>query len=150
MREYLDQPEETAKVLIDGWYRTGDLGWLDEEGFLYITGREKEVIISGGVNMYPREIEQVLMRHHGVLDCAVIGAPDAKWGQTVAAYVVPRDGWDLTLQAVQEFVAQHLADYKKPRKLVIVSELPKNAGGKTVKTALPPISNDTPTKGLSK
>jgi acyl-CoA synthetase (AMP-forming)/AMP-acid ligase II len=150
MREYLGQPEETDRVLIDGWYRTGDLGRLDDEGFLYITGREKEVIISGGVNIYPREIEQVLMRHPGVLDCAVVGVPDAKWGRTVAAYVVPRDGCDLTLQVAQEFVTQHLADYKKPRKLMILSELPKNAGGKTVKTALPPIPNETSTEGVSK
>lgn len=136
MSGYIGQPEATAAVLRDGWYRTGDLGRVDEEGFLYLVGRSVDVIISGAVNIYPAEIEQVLMEHPAVLDCAVVGEPDPKWGQRIVAFVVPRAGQRPDLAEIQAHCAASLADYKKPRRLVLVPEIPKNAGGKTIKPAL--------------
>lgn len=136
MTEYLNNPEATAGAFIDGWYRTGDIGYLDEEGYLYLVGRKGEMIISGGVNIYPAEIENTLMSHPDVLDCAVIGLPDEKWGQCVTAYVVPREGREPELASLQAHTARMLADYKKPRILRVVSSLPKNAGGKTIKSKL--------------
>ncbi|MCZ7598774.1 MAG: hypothetical protein M5U09_14955 [Gammaproteobacteria bacterium] len=94
------------------------------------------MIISGGINIYPAEIENTLMSHPDVLDCAVIGLPHEKWGQCVAAYVVPREGREVALESLQEHCAKVLADYKKPRVLRVVPSLPKNAGGKTVKAQL--------------
>lgn len=136
MTEYLDNEEATTAAFLDDWYRTGDIGYLDEAGYLYLVGRKGEMIISGGINIYPAEIENTLMSHPDVLDCAVIGLPDEKWGQCVAAYVVPRDGCQIKLQTLQEHCQNVLADYKKPRILHIVPTLPKNAGGKTVKARL--------------
>lgn len=133
---YADQPEETEAAFTGRWFHTGDLGYLDDENYLYIAGRSKDLIISGGVNIYPAEIEQVLMAHPAVLDCAVIGVADPKWGQAVKAFVVLRAGHRIDLQAVQEHCSQYLADFKKPRFLELVAEIPKNAGGKTVKTLL--------------
>jgi acyl-CoA synthetase (AMP-forming)/AMP-acid ligase II len=136
MSGYLGQPEATAAVFRDGWYRTGDLGYLDQEGYLHLVGRSTEVIISGGINIYPAEIEQVLMEHPGVLDCAVTGEPDPKWGQRIVAYIVVRGGWPLDQAQIQAHCARTLADYKKPRRVEFVREIPKNAGGKTIKAAL--------------
>lgn len=133
---YLGQPEATAAALKNGWYRTGDLGYLDSEGFLYLIGRSGDVIISGAVNIYPAEIEQVLMEHPGVLDCAVSGEPDPKWGQRIVACIVPRRGYKPDLQNIQDHCTACLADYKKPRRIVLLDEIPKNAGGKTVRSAL--------------
>lgn len=136
MSAYLDNPGATEAAFVDGWYRTGDIGHLDEDGYLYLVGRKGEMIISGGINIYPAEVENVLMSHPDVLDCAVIGLPHEKWGQCVAAYVVPRDGREVALESLQEHCAKVLADYKKPRVLRVVPSLPKNAGGKTVKAQL--------------
>lgn len=136
MTGYFRQPEATASVFRDGWYRTGDLGYLDEDAYLYLVGRSVDVIISGGVNIYPAEIEQVIMEHPAVLDCAVVGEPDAKWGQRVAAYLVLRPGRTIDLAELQRHCSGLIADYKKPRSLTILPEIPKNAGGKTVKSAL--------------
>jgi acyl-CoA synthetase (AMP-forming)/AMP-acid ligase II len=136
MTRYLGQPEETAAAFRDEWYRTGDLGFLDDEAYLHLVGRSVDTIISGGVNIYPAEIEQVLMEHPGILDCAVVGEPDPKWGQCVVAYVVPRKNWSLDLAAVQAHCANELADYKKPRRVTFLPEISKNAGGKTIKSAL--------------
>lgn len=133
---YVGQPEETKAAFTDCWFHTGDLGYLDAENYLYIVGRIKDLIISGGANIYPAEIEQVLMAHPAVLDCAVIGVPDPKWGQAVKVFVAPRAGHRIDLAAVQEHCKQYLADFKQPRFLELVAEIPKNAGGKTVKTLL--------------
>jgi acyl-CoA synthetase (AMP-forming)/AMP-acid ligase II len=133
---YYHQPEATVAAFTDGWFHTGDLGYLDEDGYLHLIGRISDVIISGGVNIYPAEIEDVLMMHPGILDCAVLGASDPKWGQVVSAYVVPRKGWTVDLAEVQRHCQAHIADYKKPRHLEILDRLPKNAAGKTIKSAL--------------
>ncbi len=136
MTAYRDRPEDTARAFTGRWFHTGDLGYLDEEGFLHLVSRLSDVIISGGVNIYPAEIEQVLMLHPSILDAAVVGEPDPKWGQRVKAFVVVREGEAIDLEAVQRHCSAHLADYKKPRALELVPALPKNAGGKTVKSAL--------------
>ena len=137
MSAYRDRPEDTARAFSGRWYHTGDLGFLDAEGFLHLVSRLSDVVISGGVNIYPAEIEQVLMLHPSILDAAVVGEPDPKWGQRVKAFVVVRAGERLDLDAVQRHCAAHLADYKKPRNVVFVASLPKNAGGKTIKSSLP-------------
>ena len=136
MSAYRDRPEDTKRAFTGRWYHTGDLGFLDDEGFLHLVSRLSEVVISGGVNIYPAEIEQVLMLHPSILDAAVVGEPDPKWGQRVKAFVVVREGERLDLEAVQAHCATHLADYKKPRNVVFVPSLPKNAGGKTIKSSL--------------
>ena len=133
---YLDAPEETARAFSGRWFHTGDLGYLDEDGFLHLVSRRNDVIISGGVNIYPAEIERVLMLHPSILDAAVVGTPDAKWGQSVKAYIVLRQGEVLDCEAIQRHCSTHLADFKKPRSVELVAALPKNAGGKTVKSAL--------------
>jgi long-chain acyl-CoA synthetase len=135
-RAYRDRPDATTRAFAGRWYRTGDLGYLDAEGFLHLVGRKSDVVISGGVNIYPAEIEQVLMLHPAVLDAAVVGVPDAKWGQSVKAYLVLRDNARLDLADVQRHCAEYLADYKKPRSVEFRTALPKNAGGKTIKSAL--------------
>lgn len=137
MASYRDRPEETAAAFTGRWFHTGDLGYRDEEGFLYLTGRANDMIISGGVNIFPVEIERVIMLHPAVLDCTVVGVPDPKWGQGVKAFVVLRNGRRLTLAELQKHCMEYLAGYKKPRSLEILDHLPKNAGGKTVKSALP-------------
>ena len=136
MSAYRDRPEATAQAFTGRWYHTGDLGYLDEEGFLHLVSRLSDVIISGGVNIYPAEIEQVLMLHASIIDAAVLAQPDEKWGQSVKAYIVVREGEKLDPEAVQRHCTAHLADYKKPRIVVFVPSLPKNAGGKTVKSSL--------------
>jgi len=137
MSAYHGEPEATARAFTGRWYHTGDLGYLDGEGFLHLVSRLSDVIISGGINIYPAEIEQVLMLHPSIIDAAVLGQPDEKWGQSVKAYVVVREGENLDPEAVQRHCTAHLADYKKPRSVVFVPSLPKNAGGKTVKSSLP-------------
>ncbi|HJU24094.1 MAG TPA: AMP-binding protein [Casimicrobiaceae bacterium] len=135
--QYRDRPDDTARAFAGRWYRTGDLGYLDDDGFLHLVGRKNDVLKSGGVNVYPAEIERVLMLHPSILDAAVVGVPDDKWGQSVKAFVVVRNGAPIDLAAVQKHCERYLADYKKPRSVEIVAALPKNAGGKTMKRALP-------------
>jgi len=118
----------------DGWFRTGDLGRLDEDGHLRIVGRSKELIITGGYNVYPRDVEEVLRAHPTVGDVAVAGAPDAEWGEQVVAYVVPEGPFDA--DAVLSWAADRLAPYQRPRRIVMLDELPRNALGKVVRSAL--------------
>ncbi|HZR01761.1 MAG TPA: AMP-binding protein [Burkholderiales bacterium] len=136
MTAYHNRPEDTQRAFTGRWFHTGDVGFLDEDGFLHLVGRKDDVIISGGVNIYPPEIEQVLMLHPAVLDAAVVGIEDPIWGQTLKAFLVLRQGERLDLAQVQQHCVAHLADFKKPRAVVFVSSLPKNAGGKTIKAAL--------------
>jgi acyl-CoA synthetase (AMP-forming)/AMP-acid ligase II len=136
MSRYLNLPEATAAAFSGHWYRTGDLGYLDEDGYLYLAGRVQEMIISGGMNIFPPEIENVLMEHPSVRDCAVVGVPDETWGQVVKAFIAPRGEALLSLSDVQSHCCRQLADFKKPRQIEIVAEIPRNAGGKIVKAAL--------------
>lgn len=137
MRGYWNQPEETARVLApDGWLRTGDAGYLDAEGFLYLTDRVKDMIISGGENVYPAEVENVLSAHPGVQDVAVIGVPDDRWGETVKAIVVPVPGVEVTPADLIAHARAHLAHYKCPTSVDFAETLPRNPSGKLLKREL--------------
>ncbi|MDI3326927.1 MAG: o-succinylbenzoate--CoA ligase [Alicyclobacillaceae bacterium] len=133
---YWNRPAETREALRGGWLHTGDLARMDDEGFLYIVDRKKDMIISGGENVYPAEVEQVLYRHPKIREVAVVGAPDEKWGETVKAVVALKEGETITLEEIQRFCEGKLARYKVPRLLEIVDALPRNAAGKVLKTAL--------------
>ena len=136
-RGYWNRPEATAKALRDGWYFTGDLGSLDAEGDLTVSGRVDDMIISGGENIHPVEVEDVLTRHPQVLDAAVVGTPDEKWGQKVTAFIVPA-GDGLTAEAVETFCrnSPDLAPFKRPRQVVFVRTIPKTASGKILRRLL--------------
>ena len=133
---YYKEQEETEKAIRFGWLHTGDLGRLDDEGFLYVVGRKKDMIISGGENIYPREIEEILWKHEKIQEAAVIGVPDKKWGETVRAIVRLKPGEKLTEKETIDYCKQHIASYKKPRSVIFVSEIPKNPSGKTLKSLL--------------
>jgi long-chain acyl-CoA synthetase len=133
MKGYWQMPEETAKKLIKGWLHTGDLGKMDEEGYVYIVERKNDMIISGGVNVYPREVEEVLYKHQAVSEASVIGIPDEHWGEVVKAVVVLRQGATATDEELIKFCGEHLAGYKKPKSVDFWKELPKSPQGKILK-----------------
>jgi long-chain acyl-CoA synthetase len=136
MRGYLGRPDDTAAVLNNGWLRTGDLGHLDEDGYLTIVGRSKEMIIRGGENIYPKEIEDVLTGDPAVLEVAVVGVPDEKWGEVVVAFVQARPGATIDLKGLKARCVESLSRYKRPSAISILESLPKNAMGKLDKKAL--------------
>ncbi len=133
---YYNAPDKTAQAFHDGWCTLGDLGRLDEEGFLYIVDRVKDVIKSGGVNVYPSEIEEVLLTHPDVVEVAVVGIPHARWGEAVHAIVVTRSGAPLTHEALVRHCAGQLADYKTPKSVETRAELPHSPAGKILKRSL--------------
>jgi fatty-acyl-CoA synthase len=130
MNGYWGAPQETAAALIDGWFHSGDMGHLDAEGYLYVDGRRKEMIISGGENIYPAEIENVLAECKDIAEASVIGRPDARWGEVVVAVVAPKSGHTLTSASVLQLLEGRIARYKHPKEVVFVGELPKTALGK--------------------
>jgi malonyl-CoA/methylmalonyl-CoA synthetase len=132
---YWERPQATSESFTDGWFRTGDLGSLDPDGYLRILGRSKELIISGGLNIYPREVEDVLLGHPQVAEVAVVGLPSEEWGESVAAFVVP-DGERPDSEELLRFAAERLAPFKRPREVRFVERLPRNALGKVVKREL--------------
>ncbi len=136
MKGYWNNAEATAETLRNGWLHTGDVGHLDEEGYLYVTDRKKDMIISGGANIYPREVEEVICTHPAVREVAVIGVPDPKWGESVKAVVVLRDAARASDADIIEHCRRHLASYKKPASVDFLPELPKNAYGKILKREL--------------
>ena len=136
MRAYWNQPEATASTLRDGWLHTGDVGTLDEDGYLYIRDRLKDMIVSGGENVYPRAIEDVLARHPAVAEAAVIGVPNERWGETVKAVVVLRPGVHTSSDEVIAFCREHLGGFEVPRSIDFVDALPRNASGKVLKRVL--------------
>jgi long-chain acyl-CoA synthetase len=136
MRGYLGRPDETAEVLVDGWLHTGDVGRLDADGYLTLVGRSKDMIIRGGENIYPKEIEDVLAGDPSVLETAVIGVPDEKWGEVVVAYVQPRPGQTVDPSALQSLCARSLTGYKRPTAFFVVKAIAKNAVGKIDKVSL--------------
>ncbi|MBI4867334.1 MAG: AMP-binding protein [Candidatus Wallbacteria bacterium] len=137
MRGYLNRPKETAEVLDrDGWYRTGDLGKLDAEGYLAITGRKRELIISAGENIYPAEIEELLRQIPGVAEAAVVGVPDELRGEVPKAVICPEQGRELTPTQIRDSLRGRLADYKMPRVFEFRAEMPRTATGKILKHAL--------------
>jgi long-chain acyl-CoA synthetase len=137
MAGYWNKPEETAVALRGGWMHTGDVGYMDEDGFIFIVDRLKDMIISGGENVYSTEVEHVIYQHTAVADCAVIGIPDEKWGEAIHAIVVPRAGAELTEAEIIAYCRQHIAGYKCPRSVEIRSEpLPMSGAGKILKKEL--------------
>jgi len=136
-REYYRDPDATAETWTrDGWLRSGDLGYLDEDGFLYLVGRKKDLIIRGGHNVYPTDIEAVIHEHPAVREAAVVGVPHPVLGEDVAAFVVTKPGESIETAELQSFCADRLADYKRPRQVSFVDELPRNATGKVMKHRL--------------
>lgn len=136
MKGYLNLPEATEEALRGGWLHTGDLARQDKDGYIYIVDRKKEMIIRGGYNVYPREVEEVLYGHPAVLECAVIGIPHPDLGEEVAAVVVPRQGASITAGEIRDYVKERIAPYKYPRVVKLVSELPKTNTGKILKKSI--------------
>jgi acyl-CoA synthetase (AMP-forming)/AMP-acid ligase II len=133
LAEYYNRPDATAKSVRDGFFSVGDVAYRDEEGYYYICDRRVDMIISGGVNVYPAEVEAVLYAHPAVIDAAVIGVPDAEWGESVKAVVQLRDGMQATEAELIAFCAEQLAGYKKPKSIDFAGELPRDAAGKLLK-----------------
>jgi fatty-acyl-CoA synthase len=134
---YWEEPEETAKVIEpDGWVHTGDLVTQDEDGFYYIVGRKKDMFISGGENIFPTEIEEILFKHLKISEAAVIGVPDEKWGEVGKAFIVLRDGESMAEEEVREYFDGKLARYKIPKYYEFREDLPKSAAGKILKREL--------------
>jgi long-chain acyl-CoA synthetase len=136
MKGYYKRPEETAAVLKDGWFYLGDIGHLDEDGYLTIADRKKDMIVAGGYNIYPAEVDQVLMLHPDVMEACTIGIPDEYRGETVKAYVVPVAGKTLAADTLTAYCKENLAAYKVPTGFRIVDELPKTAVGKLLRRAV--------------
>ena len=136
MKGYWRDSEATAKTLKGGWLHTGDIGSMDEDGFLTLMGRSKDMIISGGSNIYPREIEEVLLRHPDVLEAAVVGRPHPEWGEEVVAFTVPREEARLEIAALDQLCLDNIARFKRPKAYRVIDALPKNNYGKILKTEL--------------
>jgi acyl-CoA synthetase (AMP-forming)/AMP-acid ligase II len=136
MKGYWNRPDATAETIVDGWLKSGDLATVDKEGFVYIQDRKKDMIISGGENIYPAEIESVLAGHPKLLECAVIGQPSAKWGESPAAVVVLRPGETATADEILDFCRNKLARYKLPRAVEFCDAIPRNPTGKILKRIL--------------
>jgi acyl-CoA synthetase (AMP-forming)/AMP-acid ligase II len=136
LKGYWRNPEATEKSFVDGWFHTGDVGRWDDDGYLYIVDRKKDMILTGGENVYPREVEEVLYEHPAVVEAAVIGAPDPKWGEKVVAVIVAREGHDVDEAELIAFTRERIASYKKPKHVVFIETLPRNASGKILKREL--------------
>ena len=136
LKGYLGHEPLGEDTLKEGFYRTGDVGYLDDEGFLFITDRAKDMIVAGGVNIYPAEIEKTIVEHPGVEDCAVIGIPQDDFGEQPLAFVVPRPGRSVTAEDLLAFLDGRLASFKKPRRIEFVGSLPLSPMGKVLKTEL--------------
>ena len=137
MKGYLDNPMETeAAFWQDGWFRSGDIGVLDEDGYLFIVDRLKDLIITGGENVYPREIEEALYQRPEVEECSVVGLPDPQWGERVVAFIVPKEGTPVSEDELKSFLKARLSPYKVPKEYVVLKELPKGSTGKILKREL--------------
>ena len=137
MAGYFNRPQETAAAITpDGWLRTGDGGYVDEEGFLFLTDRIKDMVVSGGENVYPVEVEEVLSQHRGVAEVAVIGVPDERWGEALKALIVPLPGAQVRADELIAFARERLAGYKLPRSVEVVETLPRTPSGKVLKLEL--------------
>lgn len=136
MRGYWNKPEETAEAMRGGWFHTGDLARVDHEGYYYIVDRKKDMINKGGCKVYPREVEELLFKYPGVLEVAVVGYTDPLRGEDVKAYIVPREGCELSLKELKKYCRENLASYKVPRHIELVAELPKTTSGKILRRLL--------------
>ena len=136
MKGYWNRPDDTAATIVDGWLLTGDLGYMDDEGQFFIVDRKKDMIIAGGFNIYPREIEEVLYEHEAIQECVVAGIPDPYRGETVKAYIVLKEGYTVTEDEFNSYCREHLASFKVPRIYEFRTELPKTAVGKILRRSL--------------
>lgn len=136
MRGYFGRPEATAETIVDGWVHTGDMGRFDSDGYLYIVDRKKDMVLSGGFNIYTKEVEQALAEHPSVADVAVVGVPDPIYGEAVAAFIELRPGMTLSVDEVQAHARERIASYKKPKHVFFVDELPRSGVGKVLKRDL--------------
>jgi acyl-CoA synthetase (AMP-forming)/AMP-acid ligase II len=136
MNGYYDDPVATARVIVDGWLHTGDIGTIDADRFLKITDRKKDMFIMGGFNVSPAEVERSLMEFPKVAQVAVVGTADDYFGEVGAAFVIPAEGSGLTIDEVDAYAREHLANFKVPRRITLVESLPLNATGKVLKTKL--------------
>jgi len=136
MKGYYKREEATAETIINGWLLTGDIGKMDEDGYIYILDRKKDLIISRGVNIYPREIEEVCLKFPGIKECAVVGKKDENHGEIPVAFIEPEENAEIDIKELKKFLKKHLANYKLPREIYIVDNLPKNATGKVLKRVL--------------
>lgn len=136
MKGYWERPEENAATLRGGWLHTGDIGYKDKNGYVYIVDRFKDLIISGGSNIYPRELEEVIVHHPAVQEVAIIGVPDEFWGEAVKACIVLKPGRSATREDIIEFCIQNMAGYKKPKSIEFLDALPKSNYGKVLKRSL--------------
>ena len=133
---YLNRPEENERAFRNGWFHTGDVGKMDENGFMFLLDRKKDIIITGGENVYSSEVEAALYQHDDVHECAVVGIPDEKYGEALFAAIVPRPGAELTEEAIIEHCRGRIGGYKIPRQMAFLDELPKSAMGKILKTEI--------------
>ena len=138
MKGYWNRPDATAESIKDGWFATGDMAKVDEDGYYFIVDRKKELIIRGGYNVYPREIEEVLYEHPAVREVAVVGVPHAELGEEVGAAVALKDGESVDADELRDFVKDQVAAYKYPRTIWFVDELPKGPTGKILKREISP------------
>lgn len=137
MKGYLDNPEGTAAAFWErGWFRSGDVGQVDEDGYYYIVDRIKDMIITGGENVYPKEVEEVIYKRPEVQECAVIGLPDKEWGERVTAYIIPKPGERIDEKALKAFLKEHLSPFKVPKEFFVVDDLPRTPAGKIQKRDL--------------
>lgn len=136
MKEYWNNPQETANQLVDGWLHTGDIAVQDEDGFLFIVDRKKDMIIAGGFNIYPREVDEVLYRHPKVKEAVTVGVPDAYRGETIKAYIVPNEGESITAEEIIAFCKEKMASYKVPKEIEFRAALPQSAAGKILRKIL--------------
>jgi len=146
MRGYLDNPEATADAFWrldtklkrheDGWFRSGDLGYFDDEGYLYIIDRLKELIITGGENVYPREVEEVIYTRPEIEECAVVGLPDKEWGERVAVFLLPKSGQEIASEDLKSYLKSRLSSFKVPKQYIVMDEMPKSPAGKILKREL--------------
>jgi long-chain acyl-CoA synthetase len=143
MLGYWKQPEETAKVIRNGWLLTGDIGYRDADGYYYITDRKKDMLLVNGINVYPREIEEILYQFPGIKEASVIGIPDIRKGEQPLAFVALSGGVQVTEKDIVQFLRSKLADYKVPRRVVFMAALPRNATGKILKTALRELASQS-------
>ncbi|MCX5807480.1 MAG: AMP-binding protein [Proteobacteria bacterium] len=140
MKGYLDNPEATREAFWEGgWFRSGDIGFFDKDGYLYIVDRLKDMIITGGENVYPREVEEIIYKKTEVEECAVVGFPDKEWGEKVIAFVVPRPGKTVVAEDLKSFLKARLSPFKVPKEYVILEEMPKSPAGKILKRELKKI-----------
>ena len=139
---YWNRPEETEEALQSGWLTVGDLAKKDEDGYLYIVDRKKDMVISGGVNIYPREIEEVMFGHPNINDVAIVGVADEKWGESLKAFIVTKDKKSLKLEDVEKFCKGKISNIKIPKIISLIDSIPRNANGKVLKTELRKKTDD--------